>query len=467
VTDIQLAEQNVLGSAMLNPDVADDLAQFISTTSFERGAHRAIWTAIRAVRDRGEPAEPMLVLAELGDRAQRAGGASYLQDLLASVLSIASAPHAGRQVAEAAEHRDQLARVEEHRRIVEETPDPTVRRARLDQLAAQLSRSGQLPIGDGEPREQQLFGDVAALLAGGIPEPPAPTLLRREDGNALLYAGKINILFGDPESGKTWVALAAIVEALRDGGRATFVDLDHNGMAEIVSRLLLLGAKPADLSDLNRFRYAEPEDAEGLAQRIRALRAWRPDCAVVDSIGEALPMLGLSSNSPDDYTVMNRTVLTPLSTAGAAVVGIDHMPKDDDARKKGQTGTLAKRRTVNGVTLRVSVHETFAPGMGGSTSMTVTKDRPGGVRTHCPMVGKEQSAGRFVMKAYPDGSLRWFVTTPTASPEGAPDGDVAELDSLDPPPKSQRDVQERCGWGGTRALRALRKWRELRGYEEV
>ena len=37
--------------------------------------------------------------------------------------------------------------------------------------------------------------------------------------------------------------------------------------------------------------------------------------------------------------------------------------------------------------------------------------------------------------------------------------DVDLLDALTDPPRSQRDVQRRMGWGGTRALTALRAWR--------
>lgn len=266
--------------------------------------------------------------------------------------------------------------------------------------------------------EEPLYGDVAALLAGGIPPPPAPVLLRRDDGNALFYAQKVNVLFGDPECGKTWIALAAIVEALNAGRRAVFIDLDHNGMTEVVTRLLLLGAKPADLSNLDLFRYAEPEDGDQLIAIVRDLRRWRPAVAVVDSIGELLPILGLSSNSPDDYTSANRRVLTALSTAGAAVIAIDHLPKDDVARDKGQTGTLAKRRTVNGVTLRVVVKDQFAPGKGGSASMTIGKDRPGGLRAHCPTVGKNQPAGRFVMEPRDDGTITWHVTVPEVELRG-------------------------------------------------
>jgi hypothetical protein len=318
------------------------------------------------------------------------------------------------------------------------------------------------------PPAEPLFVDVALILAKGIPPPPKPVLLTREDGHALFYAAKVNVLFGDPECGKTWIALAAVVEALKAGRRAAVVDLDHNGAGEILSRLLALGAMPAALGDPDRFRLAEPEDADELIRVVAAVRDWRAAVTVVDSIGELLPLLGLSSNSPDDYTQAHRRALTPLAKAGAAVIVIDHLPKSDDARSHGQTGTMAKRRAVNGVSLRVSVAEPFAPGRGGAASMTVEKDRPGGVRAHCPVGGKNQPAGRFVMTTRADGTIDWKVTEPrvSGSADMVRDADVAELDGLVPAPTSKRDVQDRLKWGSDRSQKALARWRELREHDE-
>ena len=106
-----------------------------------------------------------------------------------------------------------------------------------------------------EPTE--IYTDVAALLDGELPEPPKPLLLTRTDGHALFYAARVNLLFGDPETGKTWVALAACAEALRDGRRALYVDLDHNGAAAIIRNLLLLGAPKSALRDPDVFRHCE------------------------------------------------------------------------------------------------------------------------------------------------------------------------------------------------------------------
>lgn len=47
---------------------------------------------------------------------------------------------------------------------------------------------------------QPEYGDVATLLADGLPDPPRTEILHRDDKVALFYRGKVNVLFGDPES---------------------------------------------------------------------------------------------------------------------------------------------------------------------------------------------------------------------------------------------------------------------------
>lgn len=308
--------------------------------------------------------------------------------------------------------------------------------------------------------------DVAAMLDNGLPEPPAPVLLKRTDGHALFYAGQLNLLYGLPESGKTLVAQAATVEALREGRRVGFIDIDHNGPAATVCRLLDMGAPEKALRDPDLFRYIEPEDKAQVIAVVRDMKAWRPAVVVVDSVGELMPLFGLNSNSPDDFTIAHSSVLKPLAMAGAAVLAIDHLPKNTDNHSNGPTGTAAKRRAVGGVMLRVTVGTPFAPGKGGTAYLVVNKDRHGGLRRNCPTDGKEPAAGVFTIAASED-SIPWRVVAPRAGDTDAavaqqrnvPAGDVAALDTLEPPPESVRDVMTRLRWGSNRATAALGAWR--------
>lgn len=320
------------------------------------------------------------------------------------------------------------------------------------------------------------YADVAGLLAGTIPGPPEPAFGTRTDGRRLFYADQVNMLFGDPESGKTWVALAASAEALNAGHRVLVIDLDHNGTASIVTRLLALGVHPDILGDLNLFRYVEPEDRVETYAVVDDAQDWPPAVVVVDSLGELLPMFGASSNSADDFTLVHSAVLKPLAKTGAAVLVIDHQAKGTESRTFGPGGTGAKRRAIGGSSIRVRVKDQFAPGSGGSAYLTVNKDRHGGLRQHCPRGDKgEPLAGTFHLRAFAGDTLLAEIE-PAAEGEHAPPDfgisvrnperladDLDQLEKLDPPPASKRDVQDRMGWGSDRANAALGAWRERNG----
>ena len=86
------------------------------------------------------------------------------------------------------------------------------------------------------------FRDLSWILTGQAPEIPPPTWVQHNSGHALFYAAKVNGIFGDPETAKTWLAQCAIVEALNTGRTAAMIDVDHNGANHTAARLRLLGA---------------------------------------------------------------------------------------------------------------------------------------------------------------------------------------------------------------------------------
>ncbi|MFP5256071.1 MAG: recombinase RecA [Acidimicrobiia bacterium] len=320
-----------------------------------------------------------------------------------------------------------------------------------------------VPTPHGGERGNTLYADVAALLDGTIPEPPEPTILYRSDGHGIFYEGQVNVLFGDPESGKTMVAEAAAAATMLAGKRVLFLDLDHNGLQSTVVRFMDMGVPEEILRDLDRFRYVEPEDRLHLLAVIEDAKRERwPHLAIVDSLGELLPLMGLNSNSPDDFTMAHGLVLKPLAMTGAGVIGIDHLPKNQENKINGPTGTAAKRRAIGGVAIRVVVKEQFTPGKGGSAYLTLNKDRHGGLRRWCPTEGREPVVGLFTLESRP-GELICMIHAPEAGDaskaEGVSDEDLAELDLLDPPPTSVRDVKERLRWRSDRAANALRHWR--------
>ncbi|MBF6393324.1 recombinase RecA [Nocardia farcinica] len=284
----------------------------------------------------------------------------------------------------------------------------------------------------------------------------------------MFYREQYNVVFGDPEGGKTLLTDYATVCELADGGRVLRIDLDHNGPRSTIGRLLAMGATPDVLVDPTRFLYIEPADRLELLTVRDHMKEWGPTLVVLDSIGELLPLFGSSSNSADEFTTCHRAIIKPLVQTGACVVGIDHLSKGSESRAFGPGGTIAKIRAIGGTSIRVKVDAQFTPGKGGSAYLTVNKDRHGGLREHCPVGDKEPLAGKFTMWPTDDGGLRASVHAPSADErnpdEAVPTADVEAVNALDPAPTSARDARSRLRWKDDRARAAFKAWRASGGF---
>lgn len=254
-----------------------------------------------------------------------------------------------------------------------------------------------------------LYVDISAYLDGTAPE---PDVLPVNDDFCLFYSGEFNLIYGDTESGKTWLCMAAIASILSAGGTAAVIDVDHNGVQAIVNRLQLLGVCRDVITDRDRFLLSEPTTQGELKAVIDDLRASSIDVVTIDSLGEVLPLFRFSSNSADDFTIAHAEVIKPLACAGAAVLVVDHLAKNDASREKGPTGSHAKTRAVGGLSVRVTAQREFSPGNGGAALLELNKDRHGGIRKHCP--GSKPAIGTFELVPFGDTSLEYrFVSGAT------------------------------------------------------
>ncbi|WP_432980973.1 DnaB-like helicase N-terminal domain-containing protein [Dactylosporangium sp. CA-233914] len=113
------AEQAVIGSVLLAPEVLADVAETLAASDFYRPAHAMLWETLTALRAAGTPTDAVTVAAHLAEAGTlgRIGGAGYLHTLVASVPTVANAGHYAAIVAERARRRavvdlgDRLARL--------------------------------------------------------------------------------------------------------------------------------------------------------------------------------------------------------------------------------------------------------------------------------------------------------------------------------------------------------------------
>src|SRR5690606_1608419 len=98
---------------------------------------------------------------------------------------------------------------------------------------------------------------------------------------------------------------------------------------------------------------------------------------------------------------------------------IDHIPKNQENRTKGGIGAQAKRATITGSCIAVSVEEPFARGRSGRLLLSVDKDRPGYVRAAANAV---QDWATAVVSANSDGTLSIVFEEPEeVSTKGVPE----------------------------------------------
>src|SRR5688572_15352731 len=98
------AEQCVLGGMMLSKDAIADVVEILRPGDFYRPAHTVIFEAVLDLYSRGEPADVVMVAANLGNAGDlaRVGGAPYLHTLISCVPTAANSSYYARIVAERA-----------------------------------------------------------------------------------------------------------------------------------------------------------------------------------------------------------------------------------------------------------------------------------------------------------------------------------------------------------------------------
>ncbi|MGC5078142.1 AAA family ATPase [Agrococcus sp. DT81.2] len=284
-----------------------------------------------------------------------------------------------------------------------------------------------------------LYIDAALVMSSGYERPSPSRGAERADGLRLLYAGAVNGLVGDPETGKTLIATAIAAEGIARGESVLWIDVDHNGPAATLARLGRFGVQESVLLDTNRFRLAIPDEQSAVLGLVADAERWHPDLVIVDSMGEILPMFGASTNSADEFTNVNMRTLARLAKSGAAVLALDHMAKGAESRQMGAAGTFAKKRAVDGAYLRVS-SKGFKPGEGGLASLSILKDRHGSLRAQSPS-GQEPEFTTFILEEA-EGEVSWRFIVPDAA-NGAPDMGalLGDLRSMDPQPRNYREVE--------------------------
>ena len=216
--------------------------------------------------------------------------------------------------------------------------------------------------------------DTVAGIASGEIIGPVPALLTRTDGLPLIYPGEVHSIAGEPEAGKGWIMLAETARLLTAAQGVLYLDFE-DGPVSVIARLLALGVEPAAI--VQHFRYVRPEAAPTDAE-IRQLADLGCALVIIDGLSEAYSLLGLDYGSNIDVPEFLRRLARPLTANGAAVVQIDHVPKDKTNRGRYAIGGQHKLAGV-AVAYGIEVIDRPSRTTTGRVKLVLAKDRHGHV----------------------------------------------------------------------------------------
>jgi len=248
----------------------------------------------------------------------------------------------------------------------------------ITELLADIKPAPERHEGDEEPPEADhgwTLIDWHPIHAEGY-EAPVPDLLTLTDGNALLYRGRVNSLFGEPGGGKSWVALAACAQVVKAGGRVLYIDLEDHPAA-VSARMEALGCTRTEIAE--RFRYVAPASSwnvEAAHYLAGVIRADGTDLVVIDSTGEALAN-DVVKDQDDEVARWFRKVPRFLAALGPGVLLIDHVPKNTDGPSRFAIGSQRKKAAITGAAWELSVKVSPAKGVDGHLVLVCQKDRGG------------------------------------------------------------------------------------------
>ena len=271
--------------------------------------------------------------------------------------------------------------------------------------------------------------DLTPYLTGDV-DRPVPAVMTRTDGYNLLYPAKLNVIFGQPEAGKSWIALAAATQIIKRSLTTLRRDEDEPVEIEViwldyedspgtfVDRIRTLSRLPALADVVPRIRYFQPPGGGRLVGRALVdhleehASLSTVQLVVIDSYNEALYAAGLDPLLNKDVGAFSAAFISPLerATKGAILV-LDHTTKADDGTTRHALGAQTKLSGVSGAQFHAVVSQQPTPNQRGYVRMKVTKDRHGAVRKHS-LDGQTAALVIFEQEqqAPPDGSASLHIT---------------------------------------------------------
>jgi hypothetical protein len=227
--------------------------------------------------------------------------------------------------------------------------------------------------------------DLGPYLRGEIVRSEPDRGLTRSDGVRMVYPGKEHAVIGEMEAGKTWWALACAAAEMLEQRHVIYIHFEEEDPGSTVERLQLMGC--ADNEILTYFHFVAPSQAIKPRQRKRLARSGAA-LVILDGVNEGMSLHKADIRDENGAAEFRRRIVKPFTKRGAAVINLDHVVKDSEARGRYALGSIHKGNALDGALIVLETMEAFGRGMCGKSAVYVVKDRPGFLRRHGRAVAK-------------------------------------------------------------------------------
>lgn len=250
------AEMGVIGSVLVDREMMAVVSEIVRSADFYAHVHETIFEALQALFDRGEPMDKIAVAEELRRRdvLERVGGLPYLNTLMDTVQTAASAAYYAKIVREKAILRALIHAGTEIGKLGYDAEED---------VEEALDRSQQLVYQVGERRGGADFTPVKHLMKDAFDDIDRRYHMRGErtgltagfrdidDMTAGFQPGNFIIVAARPGMGKTSFALNMAVAAARESSEPiAFFSLEMSN-SELIQRLICAEAR-LSMHDLRR-----------------------------------------------------------------------------------------------------------------------------------------------------------------------------------------------------------------------
>ena len=298
-----------------------------------------------------------------------------------------------------------------------------------------------------DPLEERLGSwdalDLDPYLHGQV-QTVEPSVLERTDGQALLYSGRLNMLYGPSEAAKSWISMYTCIQMMERGERVVYLDFEDEPV-NALDRMKLLGASYDDLR--RGFQYVRPEEPLAPMQRSRwgeprptplgeknnslfqrMLEKHDPALIVADGMTVLYGLHGLDSNDSVQTDTITSWLKSLTRNGRTTVLVVDHTAKNPQ-RGSMPIGSQHKVSMVQGALLQTYPVRQPMPGAVGEVELIVLKDRPGKVRAASQKSGeKAQLAARVFMDSTTAGQTTLTVESPSIAQVSGDGKTEVELD---------------------------------------